>query len=45
MYVRKSNHIPKGQELSEKIPEKIFKHCISLALIYHELKKIPLLGA
>ncbi len=31
--------------LSEKIPEQILHHCISLALRYHKLKKRPLLGA
>jgi hypothetical protein len=31
--------------LDEAIPEKELKHCIKLALNYHKLKKLPLLGA
>lgn len=31
--------------LEEKIPEKEVKHCIALALQYHKLKHLPLLGA
>ncbi len=31
-------------ELNEKIPEAELKHCISLALTYHKIKHIPLLG-
>lgn len=29
----------------EKIPEAELKHCISLALTYHKIKHLPLLGA
>ncbi|NNF02248.1 MAG: DUF1801 domain-containing protein [Bacteroidia bacterium] len=32
-------------KLDEKIPEKELKHCISLALTYHKVKQLPLLGA
>jgi Domain of unknown function (DU1801) len=31
-------------ELSEEIPKNILQHCISLALNYHKIKNIPLLG-
>lgn len=31
--------------LKEKIPEKELAHCIELALRYHKLKGLPLLGA
>ena len=31
--------------LDEEIPEKELKHCISLALTYHLVKNLPLLGA
>ncbi len=31
--------------LDEKIPEIELKHCISLALTYHKVKHLPLLGA
>ncbi len=31
--------------LNEKIPEMELKHCISLALTYHKVKNLPLLGA
>jgi hypothetical protein len=31
-------------ELGEPVPEKILKHCIYLALNYHRLKKLPMLG-
>lgn len=31
--------------LEEEIPEKELKHCISLALTYHLVKNLPLLGA
>jgi hypothetical protein len=31
--------------LDDKIPEKEVKHCIALALQYHKLKHLPLLGA
>lgn len=31
-------------KLDEKIPEAPLKHCISLALTYHKLKHMPLLG-
>ena len=32
-------------DLSSDIPEKELKHCISMALMYHKLKHLPLLGA
>jgi len=32
-------------QLNAKIPEKELKHCISLALTYHKVKHLPLLGA
>lgn len=28
----------------DKVPSKILKHCVSLALQYHKLKRLPLLG-
>lgn len=31
--------------LTDKVPEEALKHCISMALQYHLVKKIPLLGA
>jgi hypothetical protein len=31
--------------LTDKIPEAELKHCISLALTYHKVKQLPLLGA
>lgn len=31
--------------LEDKVPKDILKHCISLALKYHKLKKLPLLGS
>jgi len=31
--------------LKEKIPEKELKHCLLLALTYHKIKHLPLLGA
>jgi|TARA_R110000850_G_scaffold277086_1_gene422505 hypothetical protein len=31
-------------QLKDTIPEKELKHCISLALTYHKIKHIPLLG-
>jgi len=31
--------------LKDKIPEKELKHCISMALTYHKVKHLPLLGA
>lgn len=31
--------------LEDKIPEEELKHCISLALTYHHVKHLPLLGA
>lgn len=31
--------------LDEKIPEKEIKNCITLALTYHKIKHLPLLGA
>lgn len=30
--------------LDEKVPEAALKHCLSMAMQYHELKKKPLLG-
>lgn len=32
-------------KLNDKIPEEELKHCISLALTYHKIKQLPLLGA
>ncbi len=32
-------------KLNDKIPEIELKHCISLALTYHKIKHLPLLGA
>jgi hypothetical protein len=32
-------------KLNEKIPESELKHCISMALTYHKIKHLPLLGA
>jgi hypothetical protein len=32
-------------QLNDKIPEAELKHCISLALTYHKIKHLPLLGA
>lgn len=32
-------------KLGSKVPEKELKHCISLALTYHKVKHLPLLGA
>ncbi len=32
-------------KLDDQIPEAELKHCISLALTYHKVKKLPLLGA
>ena len=31
--------------MSESLPEKELKHCLSMALQYHRLKHLPLLGA
>lgn len=31
--------------LEDKVPEKELKHCISMALQYHKVKHLPLLGA
>jgi hypothetical protein len=31
-------------KLSDKIPETELKHCISMALSYHKIKHLPLLG-
>jgi len=31
--------------LNEKIPETELKHCITMALTYHKIKNLPLLGA
>jgi len=32
-------------KLDDEIPEQELKHCISLALTYHKVKHLPLLGA
>ncbi len=32
-------------QLNDRIPEAEIKHCISLALTYHKVKHLPLLGA
>lgn len=32
-------------KLNEKIPEAELKHCVSMALTYHKIKQLPLLGA
>lgn len=32
-------------QLDDKIPEKELKHCIIMALTYHKVKHLPLLGA
>jgi len=32
-------------KINSKIPEKELKHCIAMALTYHKIKHIPLLGA
>ena len=32
-------------KMDEIVPEKELKHCISLALTYHKVKHLPLLGA
>lgn len=32
-------------KINEKIPKKELKHCIELALKYHKIKHLPLLGA
>ena len=32
-------------DFDEKIPERELKHCISMALNYHKVKHLPLLGA
>jgi len=32
-------------KLDDKVPSKELKHCISLALTYHKVKNLPLLGA
>ncbi len=32
-------------KLNEKIPEAELKHCITMALTYHKIKHLPLLGA
>ncbi|MGM0581583.1 MAG: DUF1801 domain-containing protein [Bacteroidota bacterium] len=31
--------------IDEKLPEKEIKHCITLALTYHKIKHLPMLGA
>lgn len=30
--------------IGKKLPEQALKHCISMAMQYHQLKKLPLLG-
>lgn len=32
-------------DISQKIPKSVLRHCLSLALRYHKIKKLPLLGA
>lgn len=32
-------------QLADQIPEKELSHCISLAMTYHKIKHLPLLGA
>ena len=32
-------------DIKAKLPEKELKHCITLALTYHKVKHLPLLGA
>jgi hypothetical protein len=32
-------------KLNENIPEKELKHCMEMALTYHKIKNLPLLGA
>lgn len=32
-------------KLNEKVPEDELRHCISMALTYHKIKQLPLLGA
>ena len=32
-------------KLDDEVPEKELKHCISLALTYHQVKHLPFLGA
>lgn len=32
-------------DLNQNLPEKEIKHCMSIALTYHKVKHIPLLGA
>jgi hypothetical protein len=32
-------------KLNEEIPETQLKHCIAMALTYHKIKQLPLLGA
>lgn len=32
-------------KLNEEIPETELKHCIAMALTYHKIKQLPLLGA
>jgi hypothetical protein len=32
-------------QLNQEIPESALRHCISLALTYHRVKELPLLGA
>ncbi|MEM1119003.1 MAG: DUF1801 domain-containing protein [Bacteroidota bacterium] len=32
-------------DLTDEVPASALKHCISMALQYHSLKKLPLLGA
>lgn len=32
-------------KLNDQVPDKELKHCISMALTYHKIKHLPLLGA
>ncbi len=32
-------------KLDEEVPEEILSHCVALALTYHQVKHLPLLGA
>ena len=48
--IYKNNFVYEGNraivfKLDHTIPEKELKHCISLALTYHKVKHLPLLGA
>lgn len=31
--------------LTDEVPQKVLKHCIAMALKYHQVKHLPLLGA